>query len=69
MTTITLDWVALQQAGRLDQTCPKCGLVEAAGSYCSFCHHIPMAAFWHMPKLTEAQRATIDKMRAARTKK
>jgi hypothetical protein len=27
----------LQQRGRLSQTCPGCGLVEAAGAYCTAC--------------------------------
>jgi hypothetical protein len=28
---------ALLEAGRLSQTCPKCGLTEAAGGYCTRC--------------------------------
>ena len=31
------DLSALLAAGKLEQTCPACGLVEAAGPYCSAC--------------------------------
>ena len=27
----------LQERGRLSQRCPSCGIVEAAGAYCSKC--------------------------------
>ena len=45
------DHDALLQAGRLDQTCPHCGITEAAGAYCTSCltptgdaHHLPIVS-------------------------
>lgn len=34
------------ERGRLSQTCPACGITEAAGHYCSRCHRAMGPADW-----------------------
>jgi hypothetical protein len=41
----------------LDQTCPTCGITEAAGGYCTACEQ-PTLPLWGPPKRSARQRAT-----------
>lgn len=50
------DTRALLQAGKLEQTWPACGLVEAAGFHCSRCARPTGSADWRLTAVSDAQR-------------
>jgi hypothetical protein len=56
------------QAGRLEQSCPSCGMTEAAGSYCTRCYARTSEADWRRPERSVAQRAATDRLWADRSK-
>lgn len=58
-------YTAQLQAGRLDQTCPRCGLKEAAGAYCSADLTPTGEACSYRPIVTDAQLANLTRARAA----
>lgn len=55
---VVSDLTTLQQQGRLSQTCPSCGLVEAAGSYCSRCLTRTGEATWFAQTTGRPRSAT-----------
>ncbi len=48
----------LAEAGRLSQICPDCGVVEAAGRYCTACSHLTGPADWLVQASKSHPRAT-----------
>ncbi len=56
----------LQRDGKLDQTCPACGLVEAPGAYCSACRTpTGPADYARAVHRTDAQRESAARLHAA----
>lgn len=53
-------------AGRLSQTCPACGITEAAGRYCTACLAPTGQALWRRGEMSTAQRAAYDRRRPSR---
>lgn len=51
------DLTTLHQQGKLSQTCPACGLTEAAGFYCTKCSTRTGPADWFRGTDSEAQAA------------
>jgi hypothetical protein len=59
----------LRRQGKLEQTCPSCSLLEAAGNYCTACGTHTGAALWHPTRRSEAQlaaSATLAALNASR---
>ena len=52
----------------LDQTCPRCGMTEAAGAYCTACSTPTRAPHWHPVKRSVAQSAAAARLAANRGK-
>lgn len=52
----------------LEQTCTKCGLTEAAGSYCTRCLQTTLASDKHPAERSSGQRDAIAKAQAVRLK-
>jgi len=44
---VTAETAALLAAGKLEQTCPRCGRWEAAHHYCSWCGRTMTEADWY----------------------
>lgn len=68
---MTADIRALQAAGKLEQRCPSCGLIEAAGAYCTACEKPTGEPHWRRAERTAAQvaaTATAGASRAPATK-
>ena len=63
---MTSDLRALHQQGRLSQVCPKCGITEAAGGYCTACLARTGEAVWRRGELGEVQRDALARSRAVR---
>ena len=54
-----------QRDGKLDQSCPACGLVEAAGAYCSACRTpTGPADYARAVHRTDAQREAAARLHA-----
>ena len=62
---MTADLRTLHQQGRLSQVCPKCGITEAAGGYCTACLTRTGEAVWAPAERSEAQRAVFARRRAS----
>jgi len=62
---MTADLRDLHQQGRLSQVCPKCGITEAAGGYCTACLTRTGEAVWAPAERSEAQRAVFARRRAS----
>lgn len=58
-------YAAQLQTGRLEQTCPRCGLKEAAGAYCSWDLTPTGEVCSYRPIVTDAQLANLTRARAA----
>ena len=56
-------YAVLLQAGKLEQKCPRCGLVEAAGAYCTSCLTATGEECAYRPIASEAQLASLRKAR------
>ena len=58
----------LLQQGKLEQTCPKCGITEAAHHYCTACFTPMGPADWYPTpdRRTPAQRAAMEAASRAR---
>jgi hypothetical protein len=56
----------LHAQGKLSQKCPDCGLVEAAGSYCTSCYAMTSENDWYRPKASEAQLRSLRRPRGLR---
>ena len=63
---MTADLRDLHQQGRLSQVCPKCGVTEAAGGYCTACLTRTGEAVWRRGELGEVQRDALARSRATR---
>jgi len=53
------DLRALQQQGCCEQTCPTCGLTEAAGGYCTADGTRTGITFWRQQVASPAQAAAL----------
>lgn len=56
----------LLRRGRLEQQCPACGCVEAAGSYCTSCLRSTGPDDWRRSPTSALQDAAFARARAAR---
>lgn len=63
------DTMDLLLHGKLDQTCPSCGMTEAAGRYCTADATPTGPAYWHPVKRSVAQRASAQRLGANSTDK
>lgn len=60
------DLAALQAQGRCEQTCPSCGLTEAAGFYCTACTTPTGEPYWRLQVASPAKAAALAATRAKR---
>jgi hypothetical protein len=63
---MTADLRTLLQRGSLSQVCPKCGITEAAGAYCTSCLTRTGEGSWRRGELGEVQRDALARSRAVR---
>lgn len=61
------DALALRRVGRLEQTCPSCGVKEAAGPYCTSCTTVTGLEDWHRHQASAASIAALGRLNAQRT--